>query len=177
MEQAGGKTTSKANSMLGFIRRTASNTPNIHVRKILYLSKVRSKLGYASQAWAPQTVNNILTLERVQRHATKFILSLPYRTDISYKKRLQSLNILPICYWQEYLDLVHLFKCIINIDVNVSIRVSTRNTRNVDPDNGIFVNQLNCRTVSYQNSFYVRAPSVWNILPDILPTYVIPQEL
>ena len=95
----------------------------------------------------------------------KFILSLPYRTDISYKKRLQSLNILPICYWQEYPDLVHLFKCIINNDVNVSVRVSTHNTRNVDPDNGILLNQLNCRTVSYQNSFYVRATSIWNIFP------------
>ncbi|CAB4023750.1 Hypothetical predicted protein, partial [Paramuricea clavata] len=41
--------TSKASSMLGFIRRTASDTHNIHVRKVLYLSLVRSKLGYASQ--------------------------------------------------------------------------------------------------------------------------------
>ncbi|CAB3993735.1 Hypothetical predicted protein [Paramuricea clavata] len=40
---------SKASSMLGFIRRTASDTHNIHVRKVLYLSLVRSKLGYASQ--------------------------------------------------------------------------------------------------------------------------------
>ncbi|CAB4038698.1 Hypothetical predicted protein [Paramuricea clavata] len=54
--------TSKASSMLGFIRRTASDTHNIHVRKVLYLSLVRSKLGYASQVWAPQTVSDILTV-------------------------------------------------------------------------------------------------------------------
>ena len=35
----------------------------------------------------------------------------------------------------------------------------------IDIDNGIVLNVPKCRTVSYQNSFYVRAPSVWNILP------------
>ena len=52
----------KANKMLGFVKRTV---------------------------WALQMVGKIQTIERVQRHATKFILSLPYRTDISYKDRLQ----------------------------------------------------------------------------------------
>ena len=72
----------KANMMLGFIRRSASDINNIQVRKILYLSLVRSKLEYASQVWAPQTVTKIATMERVQRRATKFILSLPYRSDV-----------------------------------------------------------------------------------------------
>ena len=160
------ETTTKANKMLGFIRRTASSICDAQVHKILYLSLVRSKLGYASQVWAPQTVNNILAIERVQRRATKFILSLPYRTDVSYKERLQSIGILPLCYWHEYLDLVYTFKCLVNnSDGNISIRVSTRTTRNCNPDNGILLNVAKCRTVSYQNSFYVRAPSVWNILP------------
>jgi hypothetical protein len=35
---------SKANSILGFIRQTASNTPNVHVRKILYLSLVSKQV-------------------------------------------------------------------------------------------------------------------------------------
>ena len=83
--------TSKASSMLGFIRRTASDTHNIHVRKVLYLSSVRSKLGYASQVWAPQTVTDILSIERAQRRATKFILSLPYRTVTTYRERLRGL--------------------------------------------------------------------------------------
>ena len=76
---------SKANSMLGFIRRTASVTHDIHVRKVLYLSLVRSKLGYASQVWAPQTVTDILTIERVQRGATKFILSHIPGTITNYR--------------------------------------------------------------------------------------------
>ncbi len=76
--------------MLGFIRRTASITHNIHVRKVFYLSLVRSKLGYGSQVWAHQTVTDILVIERVQRRATKFILSLPYRTITKYQERLRA---------------------------------------------------------------------------------------
>ncbi len=63
------------------------------VRKALYLTLVRSQLAYGSQVWAPQTVNNIQTVEHVQRRATK------------------------------------------------------------------------CRTVNYQNSYYIRAAKVWNTLP------------
>ena len=159
----------KANMMLGFIRRSASDINNIQVRKILYLSLVRSKLGYASQVWAPQTVTNIATMERVQRRATNFILSLPYRSDVLYKDRLQSIGILPICYWLEFLDLVYLYNCVVNdSDTNISIRVSNRRTRNSNSDNGILLNVPKSKTVSFQNSFYIRAPSVWNILSDIL---------
>ena len=35
-------------------------------------------------------------------------------------------------------------------------------------DNGILLNVPKSKTVNFQNSFYVRAPSVWNILRDIL---------
>ena len=137
----------KANKMLGFVKRTTNR-----VRKALYLTMVRSQLAYGSQVWAPQTVGNIQTIERVQRRATTFILSLPYRTDISYKDRLQILNIIPLCYWHEYLDMVYVFKSLKNdSDSNISVKVSTRETRSAS--NGILLNVGKCRTVNYQNSY------------------------
>ena len=158
---------SKANKMLGFVKRTAYMIGNQSVRKALYLTLVRSQLAYGSQVWAPQTVSNILTIERVQRRATKFILSLPYRTDISYKERLQILGIIPLCYWHEYLDIVYIFKNLINdSDSNISVKVSTRETRSAS--NGTFLNVGKCRTVNYQNSYYIRAASVWNTLPSYI---------
>ena len=75
----------KANKMLGFIRRSASGILDQVVRKSLYLAIVRSGMTYCSQVWAPQTVTNIQQLERVQRRATKFILSLPYTTTKVFK--------------------------------------------------------------------------------------------
>jgi hypothetical protein len=89
----------KANKMLGFVKRSCFHASDPKVRKTLCLTLVRSQLGYCSQVWAPQTTYDIQTLERV-----------PFQTDISYPKRLAKLNILPITYWHEYLDLVYLFK-------------------------------------------------------------------
>ena len=86
---------SKANKMLGCVKRTALAIHEVRVRKVLYLTMVRSQLAYDCQVWAPQSVNNISIIERVQRRATKFILSLPYETDISYKERLVTIGIIP----------------------------------------------------------------------------------
>ena len=69
----------KANKMLGFVKRSSYDIHNQPVRKMLYLTLVRSQLAYGSQVWAPQTVNNILTLECIQRRATKFTIpALPH---------------------------------------------------------------------------------------------------
>ena len=160
---------SKANKMLGFVKRTASGIHDKRVRKILYLTIVPSQLAYSSQVWAPQTVNNILTIERLQRRASKFILSLPYKTSIPYKKRLATIGILPLCYWHEYLDMVYLHKCLINnSDNNISIKIPTRETRNTSSTNGILLHVTKSKTVSFQNSFYIRAANVWNTLPGFI---------
>ena len=88
--------TSKTTSMPALILRTTSNTYNIHVQKVLYLSIVHSKLEYSNQVWTPQTVTDILSIERVQRQATKFILSFSFRTATTYRERLRNNGILQI---------------------------------------------------------------------------------
>ena len=159
-------TSSKANRMLVFVRRAAVDINDVQVRKALYLSLARGWFAYASQVWSPQTANNIVHMVKVQRRATKFIVSLPYKTDISHKKRLQSTYILPVCYWQEYLDMVYIYKCLVyNSDQNISIKYRSRVTRINDLTNVILLEIPRSRTVTYQNSFFVRAPSVWNTLP------------
>ena len=128
--------------MLGFVRRVAININDFQVRKVLYLSLVRGLFAYASQVWSPQTVSNIVKIEKVQRRATKFILCLPYKTDISYKERLQTIHILPVCYRQEYLDMVY------KSDENISIKRRGRVTRMNDITNGILLEIPRSRTVA-----------------------------
>ena len=60
--------------MLGFIRRSAFDTHDQRVRKLLYTSLPRSNLAYYSQVWDPEAVNLILDIVRIQRRATKFIV-------------------------------------------------------------------------------------------------------
>ena len=41
---------------------------------IWQIAVVRPALGYATQVWAPQTIDLIRRIERVQQRASKFIL-------------------------------------------------------------------------------------------------------
>ena len=137
---------------MGFIRRSAFDIRDLQqVRKSLCLAVVRNRLVYCCQVWAPQTVKNILSIERgVQRRATKFIMGLPYQTHVSYKDRFCSIGIIPLCYWNEYLDVVYTYKCIINSsDMNTFTKLPVRITRNTE--NGLLMNMIKCKTVTFQN--------------------------
>ena len=85
---------------------------NQEVRRTLYLALVRPHVSYATQVWAPQSIELMRHLERTQRRATKYILHLPFSTTISYSTRLQTLDLLPIGYWHEFLDIVFFYKIV-----------------------------------------------------------------
>ena len=101
---------SRANKLLGYLKRNTMFILRTEVRRTLYLALVRPLLGYATQSWAPQCIELIVKFERIQRRATKFILKLPYSSNISYKSRLQTLNLIPICYWHVLLYLTFFFQ-------------------------------------------------------------------
>ena len=156
---------SSANRMLGFIRRSTLEVKIQSTRKALYKALVMSNLSYSSQAWALQSVK--LIIERVQRRATKYILSLPYRTDISYKERLRLTELIPLRYWHEYLDLVYTYKSIVNnTDTNFKISKPIRVTRCTASSKSVLLDIPNAKTVTFQNSFYSRASRAVNTLPE-----------
>ena len=101
----------KANRMLAFLRRNSVMSFTTDHRKLLYLTFVRSYIGYASEVWAPSTIVSITKIESLQRRATKFILNTHWQEDISYHERLSRLNLLPLTYWHEVKDLIFYFKC------------------------------------------------------------------
>ena len=92
--------------MLGYIRRSTLNIRDLAIRRTLY----RSHLEYATQVWAPQTVELVKKVERVQRRATKYILNVPFICDIDYKDRLLAARMLPLSYWHEYPDMIFFYK-------------------------------------------------------------------
>ncbi|CAB4042706.1 Hypothetical predicted protein, partial [Paramuricea clavata] len=55
---------SKANKMLGFIRRTTMEMHDIGARRYLYLQLVRNNFAYASQVWSPQSIKLIENIEK-----------------------------------------------------------------------------------------------------------------
>ena len=125
---------SKSNRMLGFVRRNTKCIKNLWIRRSIYLMLVRSHLGHATQVWAPQSIELVCKTEQIQRQASKYILNPPFHRQQSYRDRLIQLNLLPLTYWQDYLDMVFFFKAVtgrveINPTVTPRIGVPTRTTR------------------------------------------------
>ena len=96
---------------LCLIWRTFSSTVSVKVKKLLYLSLVRSKLTYCSQVWRPRLVKDFTSLERIQWCATKFVLG-DYSSNYRDPNRLISLNLLPLMYVFELSDIMFFIKCL-----------------------------------------------------------------
>ena len=125
-------------------------------------------LIYATQAWAPQAIEPISKLESIQRRATKLILCLLFLTNISYKERPMSVNLLPVCYWHALLHLVYFYKAtnnMIHLDPSVVpfVRECARRTRISLMSSQSFLPKK-CRTSTFQKSFFIRATRIWNPL-------------
>ena len=120
----------KAYRQLGLIRRTFSSSTSIRVKKLLYLSLVRSKITYCSQIWRLHLIKDITSLKRIQRRATRFILN-DFSSD--YHTRLISLHLLPLMYLYELLDVILFVKCFKSPDPSFPIwdhvSISTASTR------------------------------------------------
>ena len=151
--------------MLGFIKRNCSRDLPSNALKALYLA-LRSHLGYYCQLYAPQSViRNILLIESIQRRATKFLCKY---SNASYKERLVLLNLLPLNYWLEYLDLVFFFKCktgLYAIDLSKYVTFATASTRR--GSSGLNL-KYSCipRTSSFRDTYFIRIVNTWNALPN-----------
>ena len=163
---------SKASRLLRYIRRNTRLVKSITVRRSAYLTLVRSHLGYATQVWTPQSIDLILKLERVQMRATKYILDLPFICDQTYGDRLMNLNLLPISYWHEFLDMIFFFKVVtgtfrVSLSVIPQVLV-TRTTRSNTNRNVTHFISRKCNTVTFQRSFFNRSTRIWNTLANDL---------
>ena len=63
--------------MLAFVRRITRSMESASVRRVIYLTLVRSHLGYATQVWVLHSKELIRKTEQIQHRATNYILNLP----------------------------------------------------------------------------------------------------
>ena len=73
------KNVAKSYQCLAFVRRNLKYCPE-KLRRLSYISLIRSKLEYASSVWDPHLRKDIHHLEMVQRRAARFI-----KRDYSYE--------------------------------------------------------------------------------------------
>ena len=103
----------KANKLLRFVHRVSwyIQAPNASYTVPFY-RPVPSRLR--NQVWSPQSIGLLGRVENVQRRATKLMLKLPFRCDVTYKT-LQLTHLLPISYWHEFLDTIFFYKAVNNL--------------------------------------------------------------
>ena len=155
----------RAYRQLGLIRRTFSSSTSVRVKKLIYLSLVRSQITYRSQVWRPHLIKDITSLERIQRRATRFILN-DFSSD--YHTRLISLHLLPLMYLYELLDVIFFVKCFKSPDPSFPIwghvSFSTASTRSASAAK---LNHKSRSSTLSRHTYFCRLVHIWNTLPPI----------
>ena len=102
-------------------------------------------------------------IKNIQHRATQFIYKYP---GLSYKKHPLELNLLPLNYWLEYLDIVYFFKGklgLIDLKRNDLYEFCSEHSRR--GASGLFLKNMKAKTSPYRDSFFVRICNTWNALP------------
>jgi len=141
--------------MLGLLKRTCPLITDIKVRRTLYLSLVKSQLSYATVVWSPASVKLRTILERVQRHATRWILRTRIG-EMSYKQRLLTLDLLPLTYDRELRDLGRYVTFITH-----------GRYRSKNPN--LILKPAYCKTTTFQASFFNRNVKPQNLICNLAP--------
>ena len=154
-----------ASQKLGFLKRNLKGCP-AELKKMAYLSTVRSSLEYAAIIWDPHLDKHKTMLERVQRKAARWIKSDHRRTS-SVSAMLQSLQLNTLEERRKASRLTFLYK-IMNDHVAVpmadlGLERNPRATRGLTTQDKLLVPR--CSTTELQQHFAARTIPEWNRLP------------
>ena len=127
----------------------------------IFNSYVRSGLEYACNVWSPHLLKDIDLIENVQR---KFTKRIPGLKNMSYPKRLESLNMQSLELRRIIQDLTLVYKIfhgLVDLDFDQFFERKTSSTR----DNGFALYKKKFKTTIAQNFFSNRVVNIWNYLP------------
>ena len=108
-------------------------------------------------------IKDIVILKRIQKHATKYILNGRLS---SYHSRLLALNLLPLMYYLELMDILFLVKCLQFPDPSFDIRAFV-SFSNLSTLSGFACKLVyRCSSTNKSRHFYFnRVVTLWNSLP------------
>jgi hypothetical protein len=165
--------TSKGLRRMWFLVRTLGYEAPVKSKLITYITIVRSVLEYNTVIWNPTTIENIVSLEHVQKKCTNFILNnprWPSLNHINYKDRLIQLNLLPLTFRREYYDLIffikslrgmHAFNILNHVKFHTNID-EARTTRN--RTHGLTLITPKHKLQSSAQFYPIRITKLWNSL-------------
>ena len=126
------------------------------------MSLIRSQLTYCSPVWRPHLIEDIKTLEKVQRQATKWILQ-NYSSDC--KVRLTTLNMLPLMISYEIYDINFFLKSLTSPSPAFNILNYVQFNPSPTRSHGHQLRTQYSRTNKSCHFYFSRLPRLWNALP------------
>ena len=160
------KTSNKANSKLGFLKRNLRSVPH-EIKTHAYQSLVRPHLEYCASVWDPYTQVNINLLESVQHRAARFTLH-NYNWDNRGADLASDLGWSTLEQRRTESRLANMYKLtngLLNIEKEQYLIPGHRNTRANHP---LKYRQLQTQSSYYAYSFFPRTIVQWNRLPGIV---------
>ena len=130
----------------------------------LYKSLIRSRVEYCCPLWDPAKIEDIVTLEGVQRSFTSRIDSISH---LHYYDRLKYLKMMSLQRRRERYSIIMMFKILHNMspnDIGIEFTQSDRRGIRAKVPKITRDAKLKHRT-QYDNSFAVRGPMLWNRIP------------
>ena len=143
---------------------------NIWILVKLFVTYVRPKLEYNTPVWSPYLNHDIDKIESVQRNFTRKACIRCGIKFSSYTHRLYMLNLISLQKRRIINDLLLLYKIVYNIsDLNFSDYFIFHTTKYNLRSNTMQIKlapNIDLSLLQWKNSFFVRAISYWNKLPD-----------
>jgi len=157
------KTTKKANSVLGFLRRNLK-TPNPETKAMAYKTLVRPHLEYCCSTWNAYRKEDVKTLEMVQRRAARYATNRYHNTS-SVTSMLDGLGWETLESRRQKHQLTLFYKVVNNlVDIPASRYLTPSNSRTRTNHSKKF-QQFSAKCDYYKFSFFPRTVPVWNSLP------------
>lgn len=153
---------STANRNLGIIFRTFTFLDQ-EMFLSLYKALVRPHLEYASIVWSPMYKKDRISLENVQRRATRLVGSLK---QYPYSERLRRLGLPSLEYRRERADVVEVFKILHNIDLLNKDKLFDMALYRPTRGHPLKLFKRRARLNTRKNSFGIRVVDNWNSLPE-----------
>ena len=156
------RTTKKANSMLGFLRRNP-RINNIDTKAAAYRTLVRPNLEYCASVWSPYTAVGKRKIEMVLRRAARYATNC-YQNTSSVTDMLQDLDWESLESRRVKIQLTLLIKVIQDlVDIPASTDLTPASTR-TRANHTKKLRQIQSKSDAYKHSFFPRTIPVWNSL-------------
>ena len=176
------KTVAEANRISGYVLRTF-RTRKTYLMGTLLRSLIVSKLEYGCVLWSPTDPHLIKLIESVQRRFTsRFVEFNEFSEElgimicvVDYWERINRLRIFSLERRRERYMIFYIFKIIIGLCPNPGFdRIPMNRRTTIMPKHSGSGTADWVKSVR-QSSFFVRAPQIYNTLPEALRNVIIPE--